>query len=181
MDVWKLVDQEVQQAFDNGKVLSADRATLDRWLVSLTGRTYEFERDQPPMERRLEVLRHLTAVKLAEESDKAQRKHNIATRWIAVAGIIITAVAAILTASRPLSLSYLRPLRRNQHPLRHPHQRQTRRVCGLVWHGRDVGKYGSVLTINTNCSFDLGPGDAALVANSIRGRDLPLDEPRRSA
>jgi hypothetical protein len=51
-DHWKVVDQEVEQAFDNGEVLRADRATLDRWLASLTGRTYECERDQKPMERR---------------------------------------------------------------------------------------------------------------------------------
>lgn len=40
---------------------------------------------------------------------------------------------------------------------------------------------GSVLTIATGCCFGLQIGDAAPTANSIRGSDLLLDEPRRSA
>jgi hypothetical protein len=104
---WKLLDQEVAAAFNDGSVLRADRATLDRWLVGLTGRTHTYELDQQPMLRRLDVLRHLTSVRLSEESaarrDEQQasasaelRRHNRATRWIAVVSIIIAAVFGAL-------------------------------------------------------------------------------------
>jgi hypothetical protein len=109
---WKLIDQKVQAAFEDGSVLRADRVTLDRWLVALTGRSHTYEKDQLPMQRRLEVLRHLTSVRLAEESQERRdqqeasaaaeiRRHNRTTRWIAVAGIIIAALSAVLNYLKP--------------------------------------------------------------------------------
>ena len=100
---WKLIDQEVQTAFENGSVLRADRAMLDRWLVALTGRTHTYERDQQPMERRLEVLRHLVSVRLVEESQRrrdaqqassseAMQRHNFWTRWISIGALIVAAL-----------------------------------------------------------------------------------------
>ncbi len=44
MDDWKSIDSEVTAAFEDGSVLHADRATLDRWLVALTGRTHTYMR-----------------------------------------------------------------------------------------------------------------------------------------
>lgn len=107
MKDWKDIDKKVEKAFDNGEVLRADRATLDIWLVSLSGRAHEMMREQTPMLQRMEVLRHLTAVRLEEESQQrrdaqlanssaAMQRHNKATRWIAVIGIAVSAVAAVL-------------------------------------------------------------------------------------
>ena len=129
MKDWKDIDKEVQLAFESGEVLRADRATLDGWLVSLTGRTYEYERDQQPMQRRLEVLRHLTAVRLSEESaqrrdaqqarsSESQRRHNNATRWIAVIGIMVSAAAAVLNYLKPPA----KPLEQIPVSLAHPVQ-----------------------------------------------------------
>src|SRR5947207_5508191 len=104
MDDWKLIDHQVQTAFEDSSVLHVDRATLDRWLITLTGRTHTYERDQAPMLRRLEVLRHLTSVRLAEESQlrrdtqqaaasEAMQRHNFWTRWISIGALIVAALA----------------------------------------------------------------------------------------
>ena len=112
MDDWKQIDAEVAQAFKSGAVLTESRKTLERSIAALCGRTYEFEREQQPMLQRLEVIKHLVVVRLAEESEKRRddqaavssqkmQRHNFLTRWIAVIGIIISAVAAVANWLKP--------------------------------------------------------------------------------
>src|SRR4051812_20062962 len=99
MNDWQKIDKELQEAFEKEQVLNADRATLERWLVSLTGRSHQTELDNEKMFRRLDVVRHLVATRLTEEAEKRrdeqqarsaekQNRHNRLTRWIAVAGIV---------------------------------------------------------------------------------------------
>src|SRR5579884_4107344 len=65
--------------------------------------THIYEKDQQPMQRRLEVLRHLTSVRLAEESNArrdqqaaaaaaAMQRHNFWTRWISIAALVVAAL-----------------------------------------------------------------------------------------
>jgi hypothetical protein len=103
---WQIIDTEVARAFETGEILSASRKKLESWLAALSGQSYQYMTRQTPMLQRLEVIKHLVSVRLTEESQqrrdaqaaeasKEMRRHNRLTRWLAVAGILVTAAVAI--------------------------------------------------------------------------------------
>lgn len=117
---WKAIAKEVEAAFADGSVLLKDRQTLERWMVALCVGSHESMLDQEPMLRRLDSIKHLVAVRLAEEADRrrdeaqsrssaAMQRHNFFTRWIAVAGIVITAIIALANYLKPSTTEQTQP------------------------------------------------------------------------